>query len=310
MEFYFLCCTFISPSLFAYHNRHDSLYFDTFKIRRKRIRIALRTLPADSGKRAWPPEGDLTMNSLPAMGIQSENRHTLLIVDDDREIRSLLAEQLEEAGYTVETAASGAEMFTFLNSTPIDLIILDLNLPGEDGLSLCRETRSRRNVPIIMLTARSQAVDRVIGLEVGADDYVTKPFEPRELVARVRSVMRRAYLQSGAPEAQPAKRARFRGWTLDFESRRLMDTKGRIVMLSGAEFSMLKFFVEHANEVLTREQLLNVASNPGPADSSSQRVDLQISRLRHKLGDDARSAELIMTVRSHGYVLAAAVTFE
>jgi len=250
------------------------------------------------------------MNSLPVMGIQGENRHTLLIVDDDMEIRSLLAEQLEKAGYTVATAANGAEMFSFLNSIPIDLIILDLNLPGEDGLSLCRETRSRRNVPIIMLTARSQPVDRVIGLEVGADDYVTKPFEPRELVARVRSVMRRAYLHSAAPESHPAKRARFRGWTLDFESRRLMDTKGRIVMLSGAEFSLLKFFVEHANDVLTREQLLTVASNPGLADSSSQRVDLQISRLRHKLGDDARSAELIMTVRSHGYVLAAAVTFE
>jgi two-component system OmpR family response regulator len=250
------------------------------------------------------------MYSLPATGIQGESRHTLLIVDDDREIRSLLAEQLEKSGYTVRTAANGAEMFSFLNSTSIDLIILDLNLPGEDGLFLCRETRSRRNVPIIMLTARSEAVDRVIGLEVGADDYITKPFEPRELVARVRSVMRRAYLQSGVAESHPPKRARFRGWTLDFESRRVMDTKGRIVMLSGAEFSLLKFFVEHANEVLTREQLLTVASNPGSVDSSSQRVDLQISRLRHKLGDDARSADLIMTVRSHGYVLAATVTLE
>jgi two-component system, OmpR family, response regulator len=250
------------------------------------------------------------MYSLPATGLHSENRQTLLIVDDDREIRSLLAEQLEKVGYTVQTAANGAEMFSFLNSTAIDLIILDLNLPGEDGLFLCRETRSRRNVPIIMLTARSEAVDRVIGLEVGADDYITKPFEPRELVARVRSVMRRAYLQSGVPESHPPKRARFRGWTLDFESRRVMDIKGRIVMLSGAEFSLLKFFVEHANEVLTREQLLTVASNPGSVDSSSQRVDLQISRLRHKLGDDARSAELIMTVRSHGYVLAATVTLE
>jgi two-component system OmpR family response regulator len=250
------------------------------------------------------------MYSPAATGIPGENRHSLLIVDDDREIRSLLAEQLEKVGYTVQTAANGAEMFSFLNSTSIDLIILDLNLPGEDGLFLCRETRSRRNVPIIMLTARSEAVDRVIGLEVGADDYITKPFEPRELVARVRSVMRRAYLQSGVPESHPPKRARFRGWTLDFESRRVMDTKGRIVMLSGAEFSLLKFFVEHANEVLTREQLLTVASNPGPVDCSSQRVDLQISRLRHKLGDDARSAELIMTVRSHGYVLAATVTLE
>jgi two-component system OmpR family response regulator len=255
-------------------------------------------------------EGDTSMNSLPAVGPHGDNRHTLLIVDDDREIRSLLAEQLEKAGYTVHTAADGAAMFAVLNSGAIDLIILDLNLPGEDGLLLCRETRSRRNIPIIMLTARSEPVDRVIGLEVGADDYVTKPFEPRELVARVRSVMRRTYPSSAAPESHVPRRARFRGWILDFEARRLTDAKGRVVMLSGAEFSLLKFFVEHANDVLTREQLLTVASSPGSADSSSQRVDLQISRLRHKLGDDARSAELIMTVRSHGYVLAAAVTFE
>jgi two-component system, OmpR family, response regulator len=250
------------------------------------------------------------MNRLPATGMQGEHRHTLLIVDDDGEIRSLLAEQLEKAGYTVATAANGVEMFAFLNSAPIDLIILDLNLPGEDGLSLCRETRTRRNVPIIMLTARSEAVDRVIGLEVGADDYVTKPFEPRELVARVRSVMRRSYLSTSAPEVHPPKRARFRGWTFDLETRRLIDAKGRVIMLSGAEFSLLKFFVEHANEVLTREQLLTVASNTGATDSSSQRVDLQISRLRHKLGDDARNPELIMTVRSQGYVLAATVIFE
>jgi len=250
------------------------------------------------------------MNSLPAVGAHGEHRHSLLIVDDDQEIRSLLAEQLEKVGFRVHTAANGAEMFAVLNNGAVDLIILDLNLPGEDGLFLCREARSRRNVPIIMLTARSEPVDRVIGLEVGADDYVTKPFEPRELVARVRSVMRRAYAAVTAPESHAPKRARFRGWVLDFESRRLSDTKGRVVMLSGAEFSLLKFFVEHANDVLTREQLLTVASNPGAGDSSSQRVDLQISRLRHKLGDDARSAELIMTVRSHGYVLAATVTLE
>jgi two-component system, OmpR family, response regulator len=250
------------------------------------------------------------MNSLPVVGLQGEHRHTLLIVDDDREIRSLLAEQLEKVGYTVHTAANGTDMFAVLNSTAIDLIILDLNLPGEDGLVLCRETRGRRNVPIIMLTARSEAVDRVIGLEVGADDYVTKPFEPRELVARVRSVMRRTYPSSSPPESHLPKRARFRGWTLDFETRRLSDPRGRVVMLSGAEFSLLKFFVENPNDVLTREQLLTVASNPGSGDSSSQRADLQISRLRHKLGDDARSADLIMTVRSQGYVLAASVTFE
>jgi two-component system OmpR family response regulator len=242
--------------------------------------------------------------------MQTESRYTLLIVDDDTEIRTLLAEQLEKLGYAVATAANGAQMFAILKSGPVDLIILDLNLPGEDGLTLCREARSRRNVPIIMLTARREAVDRVIGLEVGADDYITKPFEPRELAARVRSVMRRTYSASGIPDSLHPKRARFRGWTLDFENRRLTDAKGRIVMLSGGEFSLLKFFVEHANEVLTREQLLTVASSPGCNDSAGQRADLQISRLRQKLGDHARRAELIMTVRSQGYVLAAAVTFE
>jgi two-component system OmpR family response regulator len=252
----------------------------------------------------------MAMNSVLAAGFQGEKCPALLIVDDDVEIRTLLAEQLEKAGYTVHTAANGAEMFAVLGRSTIDLIILDLNLPGEDGLFLCRETRSRRNVPIIMLTARSEAVDRVIGLEVGADDYVTKPFEPRELVARVRSVMRRTYATNSPPESHSPRRARFRGWTLNFETRRLTDPSGRVVMLSGAEFSLLKFFVEHPNDVLTREQLLTVASNPGSVDSASQRADLQISRLRHKLGDAARSADLIMTVRSQGYVLAASVTFE
>jgi two-component system OmpR family response regulator len=234
-----------------------------------------------------------------------------LIVDDDVEIRTLLAEQLETAGYTVLTASDGAEMFSALNNARVDLIILDLNLPGEDGLSLCRESRSRGNTPVIMLTARGEAIDRVIGLEVGADDYVTKPFEPRELLARVRSVMRRTYLAPTAPEALAPKRASFRGWTLDFENRRLTDAKGRVVMLSGGEFSLLKFLVEHPNEVLAREQLLTVTGQPlAPEGSSGQRADLQISRLRNKLNDNARSAELIMTIRGQGYVLATPVVYE
>jgi two-component system OmpR family response regulator len=236
---------------------------------------------------------------------------TLLVVDDDEEIRTLVAEPLAKAGYQVVTAQDGPSMFAALNAQPIGLIVLDLNLPGEDGLSLCRMTRASRNIPIIMLTARSEAIDRVIGLEVGADDYITKPFEPRELVARVRSVMRRAYTPMGPQEPPPPKRATFQGWTLDFENRRLTDPKGRVVMLSGNEFSLLKFLVEHANEVLTREQLLTLTSNPALIDGSAQRVaDLQISRLRHKLSDDARASQLIMTVRGQGYVLAAAVTFE
>ena len=236
---------------------------------------------------------------------------TLLIVDDDEDIRTLVAEPLSSAGYNVVAAWDGPSMFAVLNAEPVDLIVLDLNLPGEDGLSLCRLTRTSRNIPIIMLTARGEAIDRVIGLEVGADDYITKPFEPRELVARVRSVLRRAYAPMAPTEPPPTRRARFQGWTLDFENRRLTDPKGRVVILSGNEYSLLKFMVAHANEILTREQLLTLTADPALMDGCTQRVaDLQISRLRQKLTDNARASQLIMTVRSKGYVLAAAVVFE
>jgi two-component system OmpR family response regulator len=237
-------------------------------------------------------------------------RHTILVVDDDADIRSLLAEQLETAGFAALTASDGGAMSRVLSSQHVDLIILDLNLPGEDGLSLCRETRGQRNVPIIMLTARGEPIDRVIGLEVGADDYLTKPFEPRELVARVRSVMRRSYAPMAAPGPLSPRRAKFSSWTLDFENRRLTDAKDRVVMLSGGEFSLLKFLVEHPNEVLTRDQLLTVTSHSSAADGSGQRADLQVCRLRQKLNDNARSPELIMTVRGQGYVLATSVTVE
>ena len=235
-------------------------------------------------------------------------QQALLIVDDDVDIRTLLAERLTQAGYQVLTAADGASMFAILDTRPVHLIVLDLNLPNEDGLSLCSQTRRRRNIPIIMLTARGEPIDRIIGLEVGADDYVTKPFEPRELVARVRSVLRRVYTPSGALEAPPARHASFHGWTLDFTIRRLTDPKGRVVMLSGNEYSLLKFLVEHANEVLTREQLLTLAPHQLLGEAAAQRAaDLQISRLRQKLNDNARASQLIMTVRGQGYVLAADV---
>jgi two-component system, OmpR family, response regulator len=238
-------------------------------------------------------------------------QQTLLIVDDDEEIRTLLTEPLVNAGYVVLTACDGPSMFAVLSAQPVHLIVLDLNLPGEDGLSLCRRCRSHRNIPMIMLTARSEPIDRIIGLEVGADDYLTKPFEPRELLARVRSVMRRSYAPLGPQDAPPPKRAIFRGWTLDFRNRRLTDARGRVVVLSGNEYSLLKFMVEHANHVLTREQLLTLAPYPVVVDGSAQRIaDLQISRLRQKLNDTARESQLIVTVRGQGYVLAAAVAFE
>ena len=238
-------------------------------------------------------------------------QQTLLIVDDDADIRTLLAERLKQAGYQVLCANDGASMFAILDCRQVHLIVLDLNLPKEDGLSLCSQTRRRRNIPIIMLTARGEPIDRIIGLEVGADDYVTKPFEPRELVARVRSVLRRVYSSSASHDALPARRAIFRGWTLDFANRRLTDPRGRAVMLSGNEYSLLKFLVENANEVLTREQLLTLAPHPLLGESAAQRAaDLQISRLRQKLSDDARASQLIMTVRGQGYVLAADVKME
>jgi two-component system, OmpR family, response regulator len=245
-------------------------------------------------------------------GAVRPSQQTVLVVEDDEELRVLMAQQLTKSGYLVLAAGDGPTMFAALNSHSVELIVLDLNLPGEDGLSLCRSTRTRCNIPIIMVTARSEPVDRVIGLEVGADDYISKPFDPREFLARVRSVLRRTSVASGPQEPPPPKRACFRGWTLDFANRRLSDAKGRVVMLSGAEFSLLKFLVEHANQVLTRDQLLTLTSHPVSPDGTAQRVaDLQISRLRQKLDhDEARATELIMTVRGQGYVLATEVTFE
>ncbi len=240
-------------------------------------------------------------------------QHTLLLVDDDMDILSLVAEQLRTAGFLVHTASNGTSMHAKLAAHHIDLIVLDLNLPGEDGLSLCRDTRAQGNIPIIMLTARSEPIDRIIGLEVGADDYIAKPFEPRELLARIRSVIRRTSGLQRTLDPTAPKRAKFRDWTLDFENRRLVKADGRVVMLSGSEYSLLKFLVENANQVLTRDQILTLtaANAEDRTGHSTERIaDLQISRLRQKLNDNARASDLIMTVRSQGYVLAAAVMFE
>jgi two-component system, OmpR family, response regulator len=240
------------------------------------------------------------METLPPM-------QRLLVVDDDREIRSLLAEQLSQAGYLVSSAGDGSEMRAMLEREHIDLIVLDLNLPREDGLTLCRDLRAKSATPVIMLTARDAAIDRIIGLEMGADDYLAKPFEPRELLARIRSVLRRAQSLPANLEPLSARRASFAGLVLDLEQRHLVDRNGRVVMLSGAEFRLLRVFVGHANRVLTREQLVSLSSGRA-MDAQERAIDLQISRLRQKLGDDARESALIKTVRNEGYVLAAAVT--
>lgn len=233
----------------------------------------------------------------------------LLVVDDDLDIRTLLAEQLGKAGYAVATAADGREMTRCLDREHFDLVVLDINLPGDDGLALCRNLRARSSLPVVLLTARGEPIDRIVGLEMGADDYVSKPFEPRELIARIRSVLRRAEALPARLQNVTAARARFAGWTLDLQGRHLVDRAGRVVVLSGAEFRLLRVFVIRANLVLTREQLVSLTT--GRAWENQQRaIDLQISRLRHKLGDEDPATSLIRTVRNEGYVLAASVELE
>lgn len=233
--------------------------------------------------------------------------HTLLVVDDDHDIRTLLAEQLGRAGYQVLTAADGVQMRQHLDHERVDLVVLDLNLPGDDGLTLCRNLRAQSTTPVIMLTARAEPIDRVLGLEMGADDYLAKPFEPRELLARIRNVLRRTEALPANLEPPPLKRARFGDWQFDLEQRHLVAADGRVVMLSGAEYRLLKVFVEHPHRVLSREQLVTLSSGK-PFDAQERAIDLQVSRLRAKLGD--AGGTLIKTVRNEGYVLAIAVDRE
>jgi len=228
----------------------------------------------------------------------------ILVVDDDSEIRSLVAEYLAQHGYQVSTARDGGEMRRALDTDRPDLVVLDLMLPGEDGLSLCRDLRARSNLPVIMLSARREEIDRIIGIEMGADDYLGKPFNPRELLARIKSVLRRA---SAPPVSRSdAKRLRFAGWTLECTARHLVDPQGVIVPLSGVQFRLLAAFLDHPERVLDRDKLvdLTLGREATPFDRS---IDVQVSRLRQLLHDNGREPRIIKTVRNGGYVLAAAV---
>lgn len=228
---------------------------------------------------------------------------SILIVDDDEDIRSLLAEYLGQQGLHVLTAEDGAAMQQILDSNAIDLIVLDLTLPGTDGLALCRNLRAHSALPVIMLTARSSSLDRILGLEMGADDYLCKPFEPRELLARIRNVLRRS--EAGG-EIGDARQLQFAGWTLDLTARQLHRTDGVVVVLSSGEFRLLKALLERPNRVLSRDQLLSLTQGR-EAEPFDRSIDLHISRLRQKLGDDARTPQLIKTVRNEGYMLCATV---
>jgi len=229
----------------------------------------------------------------------------ILVVDDDREIRDLLNRFLVKHGLRVSTARDGVEMSRILAGAAIDLVVLDLMLPGEDGLSLCRKLRATTTLPVIMLTAMGEDTDRIVGLEMGADDYLPKPFNPRELLARIKAVLRRVQsLPASSPKGDTAK---FDGWVLDLGSRRLISPQGEEVELSTGEYDLLLAFATHPRRVLSRDQLLDLARgrSAAPFDRS---VDIQVMRLRRKIETDPKEPRLIKTVRGGGYMFAAEVT--
>jgi two-component system OmpR family response regulator len=233
----------------------------------------------------------------------------ILVVDDDREIRDLLGRFLGKHGYRVSAVANGREMRRALADWNIDLVILDLMMPGEDGLSLCRDVRAGSQVPVIMLTVMGEETDRIVGLEMGADDYVSKPFNPRELLARMKAVLRRARCAPATPRTGRRSVLCFAGWRLDLGLRRLESPQGLIVDLSAGEFDLLTAFAERPQRVLSRDQLLDLTHgrSEAPFDRS---IDMQVSRLRHKIETNPKDPTLIKTVRGGGYVFAAVVTNE
>lgn len=234
----------------------------------------------------------------------------ILIVDDDAQIRDLLSDYLSGFGMEVTAVAGGAQMEAAMKSHPFDLIILDLMLPGEDGLALCRNLRAKSSIPILMLTARGETTDRIVGLEVGADDYISKPFEPRELVARIQSILRRTQSVIDHTLRAGSDSVTFDGWTLQLSMRQLVSASGTVIPLSNAEFRLLNVFLEHPNRVLTRDFLLEEARGRN-MDLFDRSIDILVSRLRQKLNEgpqnDDAAASLVKTVRGEGYMFDATV---
>src|SRR3954462_3576139 len=233
----------------------------------------------------------------------------ILVVDDQNDICEVVQDYLVGEGYRVSTANDGTAMRRIIAQSAVDLVILDLMLPGEDGLTLAQALRGESSVGIIILTGRGETVDRIIGLEMGADDYLPKPFHLRELLARVKSVLRRVHSRSGEATSPAGRsRVRFGGWNLDLSSRELMSPSGEEVRLTTGEFDLLAAFVNNANQVLTRDRLLDLARNreAGPFDRT---IDVQVGRLRRKLEDDPQNPSLIKTVRGTGYIFTPAVEF-
>ncbi|MFC3851793.1 response regulator [Salinispirillum marinum] len=225
----------------------------------------------------------------------------VLVVDDDHEITELLETYLTRNQFRVSTAHNGQQMMARLDKQHIDLIVLDIMMPGEDGFTLCKKVRASSSIPIIMLTAGNDETDRIIGLELGADDYMSKPFNPRELLARIKAVLRRLEDRSNREPAHHPK-VRFGPWTLDTQHRQLVHERGDVFPLNGADFDLLQLFLTNPGEILSREDLFQRLKGRelSPYDRS---IDVQISRLRFKLDDNGKSPQLIKTVRGQGYLL-------
>lgn len=228
----------------------------------------------------------------------------LLVVDDDREIRDLLKRFFLKHGFRVTVADDGKACMAALDAGRFDLVVLDVMMPGEDGLSVCRRIRANSTMPVIMLTAMGEDTDRIIGLEIGADDYLPKPFNPRELLARVRAILRRAEPTRDAPVADGT--FTFSGWQLDPRARGLTDPQGAPVELTSGEFDLLVAFAERPNRILSRDQLLDITKGREamPFDRS---IDVQLSRLRRKIEPDQKSPQFIKTIRGGGYMFTADV---
>ena len=230
----------------------------------------------------------------------------LLIVDDDVEILSLLKQFFVQNAYEVDLATHGEAMWTMIEKNRPDIIILDLMLPGEGGLSLCQKLRAQTDIAIVMLTAMGELSDRIVGLELGADDYLTKPFDPRELLARLRAVQRRAGEKS--PGREPTRPIiTFADWHLDITCRELRSPEGVMIPLSAGEFDLLLVFLEHPQRILTREQLIDLARGQNH-EAYDRSIDVQVSRLRRKIEPDSKRPDLIRTVRNGGYMFCAKVT--
>jgi len=248
-----------------------------------------------------------------AVGRRAANKNPtmdhILVVDDDPNIRQLLQDYLRSMGYGATAVGSGVQMKQIINTSQVDLVVLDLMLEGEDGLDITRDLRRERDVPIIILSARGGLLDRILGLEMGADDYLPKPFDPRELVAKIKVVLRRTRSVPGERLADSSAFVNFAGWKLDTRMKQMLSPDGVIVSLGGSDYRALRTLLDHPNRPLSREFLLDrvFGKERTPLDRS---IDVCISRLRQHLKDSARGTGLIRTVRNEGYMLVADVTHE